>query len=136
MIVELLKVGDTAQRDIVVTPEMTAEALGNAGATVLATPILVQYLELVSIDALAPAVEPDEMSLGIAIDVQHLAATPVGGAVHLHAEVTEISGRKVSFSVSASDDVELVATATHDRFVVNTEKFFQGVDAKRQKLGL
>ena len=136
MLPELLKVGDTAQRDIVVTSEMTAEALGNDGVSVLATPILVQYLEIVAIDALAPAVEPGEISLGIAINVQHLAATPVGGAVHLCAEVTEVSGRKVSFSMSANDDVELVATASHDRFVVNAEKFFQGVSAKRQELGL
>jgi predicted thioesterase len=131
-----LNVGDAAQRDFTVAPEMTAASLGNSGAEVLATPILAQYLELVAMDALAPALEPGEGSLGIAISIAHLAATPVGGVVHLRAEIAEINGRKVSFLLTANDDADLVATATHDRFVVSMDKFLQGVDAKRQKLGL
>lgn len=136
MLSEKLEVGHSAERDIVVSHEMTAEALGNHGATVMATPTLVQYLELVSIDALGPAIEKGEISLGTAMSIRHIAATPVGGHIHLKAVVTEMEGRRVSFEVTAYDDLELVAEGTHDRAVVNQERFFQGIDKKRLELGL
>ena len=136
MLSEKLQVGHSAEKNIVVTHEMTAEALGNQGATVMATPTLVQYLELVSIDALGPAIEEGEISLGTAMNIRHVAATPVGGRIRLQAVVTEIEGRRVSFAVTAYDDLEMVAEGTHDRAVVNRARFFQGIDKKRLELGL
>ncbi|MDA8103389.1 MAG: hypothetical protein M0Z34_10545 [Nitrospiraceae bacterium] len=136
MLSEKLDLGHSAERDIVVTQEMTAEALGNRGATVMATPTLVQYLELVSIDALGPAIEDGEISLGTAMNIRHIAATPVGGRIHLKAVVTGKEGRRVSFAMTAHDDLELVAEGTHDRAVVNQARFFQGIDKKRLELGL
>lgn len=136
MLSDKLRIGQTAEREIIVTHEMTAEALGNAGATVMATPILIQYLELVSIDALMLALEEGDMTLGTAMNMKHIAATPIGGRMHLKAVVGGIGGRHVSFILTAHDDLELVAEATHDRVVVNSERFLQGIAKKRQELGL
>ena len=129
-----LRVGDVADLDVEVTYELTAEALGNVGVTVLATPVLVQYLELVAIRALEPYMDDSEFSVGAQIDVRHTAATPVGGHVHLEAKVTGIEGRKVTFVVTATDDEESIGGADHVRYVVDRTRFLEGVGAKRDRL--
>jgi predicted thioesterase len=69
--------------------------------------------------------------VGIRVDVEHIAATPVGGRVETRSELTEIDGCRLVFKVEAYDDRELVGRGTHERFIVATEKFLQKVAGKR-----
>ena len=84
-----------------VTPEWTAERFGNPGVKVLATPALIALLEETAIGCIASTLVPGQGSVGTRIDVQHLAATPVGMKVVGHAELIEVDGRRLVFKVEA-----------------------------------
>ena len=126
--------GSVCERTLLVEPEMSAAALGNDGVEVLATPILVQYLEMVAIACIESMLEKGEASLGTSISVQHLAATPVGGHVRFRAELKSVAGRRLGYELEATDDVELVATGHHERVVVDLQRFLDGVAKKQGRI--
>ena len=68
------------------------------------------------------------------MDVNHIAATPVGAEITLRAEVITIDGRKVSFKVSAEDSLELIGEGRHERFIINVPRFREKFDLKVKKL--
>jgi len=117
---ETLAVGRTHEVALVVTPELTADHFGNRGALVFATPALIALLEQAAIGCIAPTLASGQASVGTRVDVQHLAATPVGLTVAARAELVEIDGRRLVFKVEATDDIEPIATGTHERFIVNS----------------
>jgi fluoroacetyl-CoA thioesterase len=89
-------------------------------------------IEHAAAGCVAPTLEPGQGTVGTAIAVRHLAATPVGMTVTARAELTEIDGRRLVFKVEARDAVELVAEGTHERFVINSiERFVARAEAKR-----
>ena len=118
------------QERYVVTDEMTAHYSGNPGVFALATPQLVRLIEETAIKALAPYLAEGEGSVGTTVSVQHLAPTPVGMAVTIHATVAEVDGRRVAFTVEARDEHEQIASATHERFRVDLDRFLAGVGKK------
>jgi fluoroacetyl-CoA thioesterase len=77
---------------------------------------------------------PNELSLGTHINVSHEAATPPGFIVTATVELIKVEGRKLKFSVSAYDGVDLIAQGTHDRFIVDKAKFENKLNIKRGKL--
>jgi predicted thioesterase len=87
-------------------------------------------MENAAVRALEGHLPPGHTSVGIQIDVRHLAATPVGMQVRASAELTEVLGRKLGFRIEAWDEVERVGEASHVRFVVNEEAFMTKVNAK------
>lgn len=97
---------------------------------VFATAYLVGLAECAAMDALAPALEDGEGSVGIDIAVNHTAATPVGMAVTAQAEVTAVEGRVVSFRVVVDDEVDRIGEGTHRRAIINRAKFDARVAAK------
>ncbi len=114
-----------------VTPNLTADYFGNPGAAVFATPALVSLLEETAIGCVAPTLADGQATVGTRVDVQHLAATPVGLTVTARAELIEVDGRRLVFKVEARDDVEPIATGTHERFIINSlEKFLARAQAK------
>lgn len=116
--------GQTAELEITVKPEQTADAMGNKGVKVLATPFVVGLLEETSQAAIRPHLPPGGGSVGTSIEMKHLAATPVGMKVRTKATVLESDGKRVLFQVEAFDEVEKIAEGTHERFVVgNLERF-------------
>ncbi len=121
---EQLLVGRKFKLERRITPEVTADRYGNKGVEVFATPALIALLEETAIQCIFPTLNPGQGSVGTRVDVQHLAATPLGMTVTAHAEVAEIDGQRVQFRVEAYDDREQIATGTHERFIVNSiEKF-------------
>ena len=72
----------------------------------------------------------DKTTVGGQIEVRHLAATPVGMKVRAHAELLEVSGRKLTFHIQAWDEVEQIGDANHIRFVIDEEKFMKRVKEK------
>ena len=97
---------------------------------VFATGFMVGFIEWACLELLKPYLDEGEGSLGVHIDVDHRAATPPGMEVTADVEVTEVDDRKVSFSVTARDEVEIIAEGTHQRFVVDWERFNAGLAEK------
>ncbi|GAB4575114.1 MAG: thioesterase family protein [Anaerolineae bacterium] len=106
-----------------VSEAMTASQVGSGLVRVFSTPMLVALMESAAVEAIAPYLEQEETSVGIRIDVQHLAATPVGLAVSSRATLTQVEGRKLTFEIEAWDDVEPIGRAVHERFIVNRARF-------------
>lgn len=129
-----IPVGATRQEEAVVTPEIAISFLGVDSARVLATPRLISLLEMTSRNLLVGFLPAGQDSVGTHVDVRHLAATPVGMRVTARAEILSVEGRRVTFKVEAFDEVEKVAEGTHQRFVVDIERFAARVQAKAQQI--
>jgi fluoroacetyl-CoA thioesterase len=91
---------------------------------VFATGFLVGFLEWACIKALHPYLDwPNEMTLGTHIDVSHEAATPVGRVVTADVELIEAEGKRLLFKVEAHDGVAVISRGTHQRHIINRDKF-------------
>jgi fluoroacetyl-CoA thioesterase len=122
--------GLVGEVEIVVQPPDTADALGNRGVHVLATPRLVGLLEEAAIAAVQSRLPAGAGTVGTRIDVKHLAATPVGMRVRARAVVREVDGRRYVYDVEAHDEREKVAEGTHERFQINQARFLERVAEK------
>jgi fluoroacetyl-CoA thioesterase len=97
---------------------------------VLATPVMVLIMENAALNAIRSYLEPGESAVGTAIDVRHLAATPVGHTVRAEAEVTAVDGKRIKFSVSARDEIEEIGRGTHRRTVIDLASFNERLASK------
>jgi len=105
-------------------------ALFQAMPRVFATAYLVGLFEWACMEALEPHLEPGEQSVGVDIRVSHTAATPPGLTVNVRVQIQAVDGRRVTFRVSAHDGVEAIGEGTHQRAVIQTERFLQKVAQK------
>jgi predicted thioesterase len=96
---------------------------------VLATPVMIKFMENAALYAIAPYFEANETAIGTAVCVRHLAATPVGRRIRAEAEVTQVDGRRVSFTVKAYDDEREIGVGTHERVVIDATRFAQRLAA-------
>jgi predicted thioesterase len=115
----------------VVTESDTAAQYGSGLVPVLSTPHLIALMEGASQVAIEPHLEDGETAVGVHIDMHHLAATPVGMEVRVQAELVEVDGQRLRFSVEAWDETEKVGQAQHERFVITTARFMKRVEEKR-----
>lgn len=127
--------GASLERRFQVRPEDAIDFMGTDAARVLSTPRLIELLEMTCRDLLAGFLERGQDSVGVHIEVRHLAATPVGMEVHCKAEITSAEGRRVSFRLEAHDELERIAEGTHQRFIVDVEKFAAKAMAKASRRG-
>jgi predicted thioesterase len=109
---------------------MTAEKAGNKGVDVLSTPMLLQLIEEAAVQCLVPMLAPDEISLGVYIDLTHLAPTPVGFIVRTEVEIIGVDGRRVNFAVAAFDEREKIAEGTHERYISDRARFLANLEEK------
>jgi fluoroacetyl-CoA thioesterase len=100
---------------------------------VLATARMVGLMEWACVAQLAPFYEPGECSLGIHVDVSHVAPTPPGMLVTVDSEVTAIDGKFLWFKVTARDEAGLIGEGRHQRALVDAEKFSAKAEAKRKE---
>jgi len=104
---------------------------------VLATGFMVGLMEWACIEALRPHLDwPREQSLGVHVNFSHVAATPPGLTVTVDVRLDRIEGRKLSFSVSASDSIEKIAEGTHQRVVIDSERFNAKIAEKTRAAGV
>jgi|ERR1700743_3726371 fluoroacetyl-CoA thioesterase len=109
---------------LTVLPEHLANRFKDAMLPqVLATPVMILIMENAALSAIRPFLEVGESAVGTAINIRHLAATPVGHAVGAVAEVIKVDGARIEFKVSASDEAEEIGTGTHERMVINLSSF-------------
>lgn len=100
---------------------------------VLATPVMILTMENAALNAIRGYLEPGESAVGTAVDIQHIAATPAGQRVTADAEVTHVDGRRITFAVTARDQVEEIGRGPHERMVVDLHRLQNRLDAKRAR---
>jgi fluoroacetyl-CoA thioesterase len=133
---DTLKPGAGAQFVFRVTAEKTVPHLYPEAPefgempTVFATGFMVGLMEWTCLKLLAPHMEPGEGSLGVHIDVSHIAATVPGQTVTVDAECTKVQGRRVFFKVSAHDGIELIGEGRHERMIIPWSRFVARVNEK------
>lgn len=123
-------VGTKGIHEFVVARKDLAGTMESTLPPVLATAMMSLAMELAAIDALKPYLEPGEMTVGAAVNVSHLAATPEGWKVRAEAEVVKFDGRRIEFNIRAVDEKEEIGTGTHVRAVVPRAKFDERFAAK------
>ncbi len=115
---------------IIVQENDTAAAIGSALPAVLSTPRMVSLMETAALEMMAPQLAPGQSSVGTSINIQHLAATPIGMQVRIRAELLSIEGRRALFKVEAWDEVEKVAEGEHGRYIINVDRFIENFKKK------
>lgn len=125
-----LKVGMKFTREVEVVHELTADAVHSGGLPVFATPMMIGLMENASWSLAEECMEEGYSTVGTLVNVKHVSATPVGATVRAETELTEIDGRRLVFKVAAYDDKGLIGEGTHERFIINTDKFMSKTNAK------
>jgi fluoroacetyl-CoA thioesterase len=118
-----LKTGLTATVELVVAQQDTAPAFGSGSVPVLATPRLVALCEEAAVAAIDGELEEGATSVGMRVQFDHLAPTMIGAPVTAEATLEKVSGRRLTFTVSASDPRGLIAAGKVTRVVVDVERF-------------
>ena len=122
--------------EITVGEAHTAPSIGSGRIHVLATPVMINLLEAAALAAIEHLLPAGHQSLGIHLDVTHIAATPVGMRVKATAEVIRVEGRTIFFHVKAVDEKDLIGEGKHERVVVNVERFDKRVQEKAGNAGI
>jgi fluoroacetyl-CoA thioesterase len=119
-----IQVGLVHEKNFTVRFEDTARASGGADyPEVFSTPRMIGEMEHCAHEAIAPFLEAGWGSVGLRVNITHLAATPVGMTVRVRAEVIAVDGRRLVFKVEAWDEAEKIGEGEHERFIINREKF-------------
>jgi predicted thioesterase len=129
----LLEAGQTGEVQVRVEAGMLASAVGSGSLEVLSTPWLVALLERAACAAVEGRLgdAAQTTTVGVRIDVRHLAPTPAGAVVRAQAELVEVDGRRLVFRVEAFDATERIGEGTHERAIVDATRLQARADAKR-----
>ena len=125
-----ITVGMKAEVGTLVEREDTAKEVGSGDLLVYATPCMVALMEGAACEAIAEALSDAQTTVGIALNIEHISATPVGLDVWAEAEVTAVEGKVITFAVRAFDEVGEIGNGTHKRVIVNSQKFLEKAYAK------
>ena len=129
----MLEAGIRGEQKVEVVYENTATAVGSGVLEVFATPCMLALMEKTTCDSVIPYLEEGWGTVGTKVEISHVAATPIGMTVRCESELTLVDGRRLEFTVKAYDDAGLIGEGTHERFLVNNEKFQKKADAKLEK---
>lgn len=121
--IEELKVGITNKFEKVVTNDDTASKLGSGTLEVFSTPMMVALMECSAKDLVQPYLREGHSTVGIALNIKHIAATKVGKKVWAVSKLIEIDRKRLVFEIEAYDEDKKIGEGTHERFIVENEKF-------------
>ncbi len=110
----------------------TAKTVLSGLAEVFATPCMIALMECAAAQAVQPHLPPGHSTVGVRIDAQHVAATPVGFKVWARAELVAVDGRRLTFDITAHDEHEKIGEAQHTRVIVEDARFMAKVQSKVQ----
>ena len=129
---KVLKPGIKGEKFLVVEPRHLASEVGSGLVDVFSTAMMIAGMEEVCVKAVQPLLRPGETTVGVHVDVAHVAATPKGMKVHFSCELLEVSpnGKCLEFRVSASDEAGVIGEGKHKRVVVDRQKFESKAHAK------
>ena len=118
-----ITVGLRGEAGTLVEREDTAKEVGSGSLLVYATPCMVALMEGAACEAIAEALKEDQTTVGTALNIEHISATPVGLEVRAEAVVTAVEGKVITFEVKAFDEIGEIGRGTHKRVIVNSQKF-------------
>lgn len=127
----MLEAGIKGSMEITVTEDRTAKVRGSGTLDVFATPAMIELIEETAWRSVADELDEGCASVGMSLNVKHLSATPVGMKVSCKTKLKEVDGRRLAFEVLVEDETGKVGEGTHERFVIQAEKFQKKADAKR-----
>ena len=127
-----IPVGSKGRFALLVQTEHLANRIKDSALPpVLATPVMIMVMENAALNAIKAYLEPGESAVGTHVDIRHLAPTPAGANVVGEAEVTRVNGRRIEFTVRATDDTEKIGAGKHERAIVDLARLARRLDAKR-----
>lgn len=118
-----MEAGIRNEKKIVVTEDVTASKVGSGLLPVYATPSMIALMENTCAESVQPYLPEGEGTVGVAVDIKHIAATPIGMTVRCESLLKEVNGKKLVFEVNAYDEKGLIGTGIHKRAVINNEAF-------------
>lgn len=118
----------TAERTV--TPENTAAACGSGSLPVFGTPFMLAMMEEATCTAISAQLEDGQSTVGVSMDIQHTAPSPVGMAVRAEATLTEVNGKMLTFSVTAYDQAGEIGSGTIRRCIIRSESFLSRCQSK------
>ena len=126
----MLQKGIKGRYELVVDKSVTASTFGSGLLDVFATPAMVGLVEGAAQKSVQPLLEEGKGTVGTRIDLQHLAATPIGMKVWCETELFEVDRRRLVFHADVYDECGLVGTGTHERFIIDNDRFMQKIEEK------
>ena len=126
----MLEVGIKLTQTETVNENNNAAKMGSGMLPVYATPAMILLIESTAANAVAPMLDEGMTTVGTKLDIEHLAATPLGMNVRCECELVEIDRRRLVFKAEVYDECELIGRGTHERFIVASEKFMAKANAK------
>ncbi|MGM9787137.1 MAG: thioesterase family protein [Candidatus Cryptobacteroides sp.] len=126
----MIELGIKGRQEAVVTENMLSTNVGSGAVRVFATPMMIALIEKTATLSVEPYLEDGRSTVGTLVNVSHLAATPVGARVWAETELVEIDRRRLTFKVAAYDEKGLIGEGTHDRFIIDIDKFQQKADER------
>lgn len=127
-----LNKGMSLEIERVVTSNDTAIRFGSGEVSVLGTPVMIGWMENAALNAVKAALPKGYDTVGTAVNISHMAATPVGMKVRIVAELIEVSGKALKFKVKAYDEIDKIGEGTHDRAIVEVDRFLKKVNSKKK----
>jgi fluoroacetyl-CoA thioesterase len=129
-----IPIGATAEQEVEVTHEMTVAHFIEAMPAVYGTPIMIFHMERAAGAAIMPHLPEGWISVGVLVNVKHLAATPTGARVRVRAEVIAVDDYTVTFKVEAHDGIDKIGEGLHVRAAVEMSRFMKRVAAKARQV--
>jgi fluoroacetyl-CoA thioesterase len=130
----IIPIGSTGSYSLLVTAEHLANRFKDVTLPpVFATPMMVMLMENAALNAIKPYLDASESCVGTRVDVTHLAATPAGMTVTAKAQVTAVNGRKIEFRIEASDGIDTIGVATHERVIIDRTRMAERLKAKSSR---
>lgn len=119
----MLKVGIEGRREMIVTRDKSAKFMESGGLEIFATPMMIALMEAVAFDSVIDYLEEGQGTVGTKVDIEHISPTPVGMKVTGVSKLVEIDRRRLVFDVEAYDEEGLIGKGTHERFIIDSDKF-------------
>lgn len=123
----MLKPGIEHVQKRVVSEADSIRFLGDGVPPSLSTPSMINWMEFAARDGVKPHLEQGQDTVGTRVEVEHLAATPLGAEVTYRASLIGVNGRRLSFEIEALDEKEVVGRGRHERYIVDVERFAAGL---------
>lgn len=118
-----MEAGIKNEKSLIVTEDLTASKVGSGLLPVYATPSMIALMENTCAESVQSYLAEGEGTVGVAVDIKHISATPVGMTVRCESLLKEVNGKKLVFEVNAYDEKGLIGTGIHKRAVINNETF-------------
>ncbi len=127
----MIETGIKGHKEQIVTPEMSAARVGSGLVDVFATPMLVALVEQTCYESVLPHLDEGQGTVGTLVNVSHTSATPIGMRVWCESELVEVDRRRLVFEVKAYDEYGPIGSGVHERFLIDTGRFMERLEAKK-----